>query len=101
MHDNDPVKYVLCVRDVLSGIVLPWHLDTQQKQIITEMIVKLDEAAQDRLEDRLLLSTLDECIVHMSKLVMDSKSARATHDKFERARFTIVHVRNSLEKLLA
>ena len=100
VHDNDPVKYVLCVKDVLSGIVLPWHLDTQQKQMITSMIVTLDNAAQDRIEDHMLLVTVDECITNMSKLVLDSKPARATYEKFERARFTMVHIRNSLEKLL-
>ena len=100
VHDNDPMKFIICVRDLMSGVVLPWHLDSSQKDIITNTIKRLDEVVHDRLEDQQLLEIMNDCVSMMAGLTVDSKSARVTHEKFERARFMIAHMRNALEKLL-
>jgi hypothetical protein len=101
VHDNDPAKYVMCVRDIMTGIVLPWHLDSIQKQRIQAIIDNLDNALQDRSSDDLMLIVIDNCLEQLTNLTIESKSIKNTYEKFERAKFSITHIKTSLKKLLS
>lgn len=89
VDDRNPAKLLLAARDVMTGIMLPWHLSREHKARIDEMRKKLDEAVEAHVSDDKIRPLLLECVEHAEFITSDCIGVRNVHGKMDRARLTL------------
>ena len=100
MDDRNPTKLLLCARDVLSGIVQPWHLGAAHLDDIGKLRADIDAAVNGNADDATLVTVMSRCIVLINELVVDAKGVHRVYDRFDRARLIFLSLQASLTGML-
>lgn len=90
------MKLLLCARDVMMGIVLPWHISDVQKTLITNCRNRLEAVIGTPMTDASIASLLDDAVAVATTVAQSSRDVRNIYDKMDRARLTLTCLRARL-----
>jgi len=89
VNDRSPTKLLLCARDVLLGVMLPWSVSADQQEKIRSLRLKLEGAVSDDVDAHVVKQLLDEVVVVATQIADDTAGVRGIHDKMDCARLTL------------
>ena len=88
MDDRSPAKLLLCAKDVLTGVVQPWHTSFEQRELINVMREKLELGVAKHASDEEIYALLTECIEFAKYLVTDTQAVHTVTARYDRVRLT-------------
>lgn len=86
MHDRNPVKLLLCARDVLTGLVKPWHVGRDHIAALDTMRDRIDEAVNADVDAARVYDIINECVALCVSVAIDAAGSNLIYDKLDRAR---------------
>ena len=89
LNDHNPAKLLLAARDIMTGVMLPWHLGHDHKSMIDGMRKKIDDAIATNISNDQVKSLLYECIDIAKTITADCVNARNSYEKMDRARLSL------------
>jgi hypothetical protein len=87
VDDRTPAKLLLCARDVLTGILTPWHVSHRDE--LDAIRVKIDIIMTSHPADDIVISMLETCVKLANDMAMSALGAPNIHGKLDRARLTL------------
>lgn len=101
MDDRSPIKLLLCARDVLTGIMLPWQLGGGHREMITGLRDELEAAASGAANDAIVLTLLNAAIKVAAEIADTSGGMPTVQDKMDRARLTLMCIQERAHDMLS
>ncbi len=100
MDDRNPAKLLLCARDVLVGLVLPWHLGADHNDRITTLRNAIEDAVNSKVNDNILIKLMENCMTLIEELIIDAHDVHRVYARFDRARLTFMCLHKSLVEMI-
>lgn len=89
MHDRNPIKALLCVRDIYIGIMYPWNLGQDHRAIITQVRDELESAAEQDINDEQIFELLQQSLDTATEIADSCRDVRNVYNKMDNARLMI------------
>lgn len=89
MDDRNPAKLLLSARDILTGVMLPWHLGDDHRSLINELRNDIERAVDECICDKDIGTLLTKCVETAKWITTSSVGVPNVYGKMDRSRLAL------------